>query len=302
MDVLSATATEHGERLVELALAEGLVLALDSIHFEEAGLDYRVAFARSLDGVAWVLRLPRRPDVVERLDEERRILDFVGRHLSVAVPRWEIATPGLIAYRRLPGAPGLTLSADKQPIWHFDPTSPEFASALGRLIAELHALDPDEAARAGVPRASMDTLRKTWRADLESVRASFKVAPRLLQDWQAWLDDDRCWSGPTVMTHGELYAAHVLFETPGQIVGVLDWTTARVGDPAVDFTYQSMMGPDAFAETVRAYRAAGGPEHTNLERRCAAILAASPLTYALFALRSGDPQHHAAAAAMLDPA
>lgn len=290
------------DELVERARAEGLALAVDSIHFEEAGLDYRVAFARSLDGVAWVLRMPRRPDVVERLDEERRILDFVARRLSAAVPRWEVATRELIAYRRLPGSPGLTLTADKQPIWHFDPTSPEFASALGRLIAELHAIDPDEAARAGVPRVSMDTLRTTWRADLESVRGSFKVAPRLLGDWQAWLDDDGCWSGPTVMTHGELYAAHVLVETPGQIVGVLDWTTARVGDPAVDFTYQSMMGPDTLAQTVTAYRNAGGPEHPNLVRRCAAILAASPLNYALFALRSGDPEHHAAAAAMLDPA
>lgn len=287
--------------LVFRASAAGLVLDLDSMRLEEAGLDYRVAFARDVDGAEWVLRMPRRPDVVERLDEERRILDFVGRRLSVAVPRWEITTPELIAYRRLPGSPGLTLTADKQPIWHFDPSSPEFAAALGRLIAELHALDPDEAAQAGVPRASMDTLRKTWRADLESVQASFEIAPRLLEDWQAWLDDDACWSGPTVMTHGELYAAHVLVETPGQIVGVLDWTTARVGDPAVDFTYQSMMGSDTLAETLRAYRAAGGPEHTNLERRCAAILAASPLTYALFALRSGDAQHHAAAEAMLDP-
>ena len=38
-----------------------------------------------------------------------------------------------------------------------------------------------------------------------------------------------------------LYAAHVLVDGPSRIVGVLDWTTAKVGDPAVDFTYQHMI-------------------------------------------------------------
>ncbi|HRE89410.1 MAG TPA: macrolide 2'-phosphotransferase, partial [Myxococcota bacterium] len=256
---------------------------------------------RDLDGIEWVLRLPRRPDVTARLFEEQRILDFVGGRLSVAVPRWQIVQPALIAYRRLPGSPGLTLDADKQPIWHFDPTSPEFASALGRLIAELHALDPQEAAQAGVPHATMDDVRASWRAELRAVQAEFAIAADLLEGWRTWLDDDSLWVGSTVMTHGELYAAHVLVETPGRIVGVLDWTTAKVGDPALDFTYQSMMGPETLDLTVRAYREAGGAEHPNLARRCAGILAAMPITYGLFALRSGDPEHRATAAAMLDP-
>jgi aminoglycoside phosphotransferase (APT) family kinase protein len=287
--------------LIARASAAGLALALDSVRLEEAGLDYRVAFARDLDGTEWVLRLPRRPDVTARLSEEQRILDFVSGRLPVAVPRWQIVRPELIAYRRLPGSPGLTLDANKQPIWHFDPTSPEFASALGRLIAKLHALDPQEAAQAGVPHATMDEVRENWRTELRAVQAEFAIAADLLEGWQTWLDDDSFWGGSTVMTHGELYAAHVLVETPDRIVGVLDWTTAKVGDPALDFTYQSMMGPETLEQTVRAYREAGGAEHPNLSRRCAGILAAMPITYGLFALRSGDPEHRATAAAMLDP-
>lgn len=117
----------------------------------EAGLDFRVAFARAGDGTDWVLRIPRRPDVSAKLAEERRILEFVGPRLSVAVPRWEVCSEELVAYRRLPGAPGLTLDASGQPIWHFEPSSPEFAAAMGRLIAELHAIDADAAREAGVP-------------------------------------------------------------------------------------------------------------------------------------------------------
>ncbi|HLT66568.1 MAG TPA: phosphotransferase, partial [Microbacterium sp.] len=145
--VAQATAAQR----VELAAHHGLELHADSVRFNEAGLDYRVAFARAADGTEWVLRLPRRPDVSAKLAEEQRILEFVAPRLSVAVPSWRVCSERLVAYPRLPGAPGLTLDASGQPQWHFDPSSPEFAAALGRLIAELHALDGDAAAKAGVP-------------------------------------------------------------------------------------------------------------------------------------------------------
>jgi aminoglycoside phosphotransferase (APT) family kinase protein len=291
-------ATER--ELRELASHHGLIV--DDVRINEAGLDYRVAFVRVANGDEWVLRIPRRPDVAARLPEERRILDFLGSRLSVATPRWEVCSEQLIAYRRLPGSPGLTLDASGQPVWHFDPSSPEFAAALGRLIAELQAIDGEEARRAGVPAVSAGELRASWRADLARVQSAFEIAPHLLERWEAWLGDDALWPDLTAFSHGELYAAHVLIDTPGRIVGVLDWTTARVGDPAVDFTYQHMMGPAAFEATEAAYLRAGGREHPHLAARCAELAAAAPLTYGIFALRSGDPQHLASAAAQLNPA
>ena len=288
-------------QLVALAARHGLDLDADTVRVEEAGLDFRVAFARAADGVEWVLRVPRRPDVSARLAEERRILDFVGPRLSVAVPSWQVCSEELVAYPRLPGEPGLTLDPGGQPVWHFDPSSPEFAAALGRLIAELHALDRDAAAGAGVPVVSMRDARATWRADLETVQAEFSIAEGLRERLEAWLERDALWPETTAFTHGELYAAHVLVDTPARIVGVLDWTTARVSDPAVDFTYQHMMGPAAFAATVAAYLEAGGAEHPHLAERCAAIAAASPVRYGVFALQTQDPAHRAAAAAQLDP-
>jgi aminoglycoside phosphotransferase (APT) family kinase protein len=119
--------------------------------------------------------------------------------------------------------------------------------------------------------------------------------------WEAWLGNDALWPDATAFTHGELYAAHVLIEPPARIVGVLDWTTAKVGDPAIDFTYQHMMGPAAFDATVAAYLEAGGREHPHLAARCAELAAAAPLAYGVFALRSGDPQHRTSAAAQLCP-
>jgi GTP-binding protein HflX len=288
-------------QLVELAARHGLVVDVDDVRINEAGLDYRVAFVHTTDGEDWVLRVPRTRDAAAKLSEERRILEFVRPRLSAAVPAWQVCSDELVAYRRLPGEPGLTLDASGQPVWHFDASSPEFATALGRLIAELQALDVNAARAAGVPVRSMSEVRSQWRADFERVRAGFEVAPSLEARWQAWFSNDMLWPERTAFTHGELYAAHVLVDGPSRIVGVLDWTTAKVGDPAVDFTYQHMMGPAAFEATVAAYVEAGGVVLPHLAERCAAIAAAAPLAYGLFALQSGNPQHRAAAAAQLLP-
>lgn len=287
------------DALAQLAAHHGLALDVDTLRIEEAGLDYRVAFARAADGADWVLRVPRRPDVSAKLADEQRILAFVAPRLSVAVPRWEICSESLIAYRRLPGDPGLTLNGS-EPVWHVDPSSPELGAALGRLIAELQSLDSNAAAEAGVPVMTAAQVRAQWRADFDKVRSELPIAPPLEARWQAWLANDALWPDATAFTHGELYAAHVLLETPGRIVGVLDWTTAKVGDPAVDFTYQHMMGPAAFEATLQGYLDAGGVEPPNLAARCAALAAASPLVYGLFALQTGDPQHRASAIAQLE--
>jgi len=298
----SLTTPEPSEaQLVELAARHGLTVDADAVHINEAGLDYRVAFVRAADGEDWVLRVPRRRDAAAKLSEERRILEFVRPRLSVAVPIWRVCSDELVAYRRLPGEPGLTLDGSGQPVWHFDPSSPEFATALGRLIAELQAFDVDAAREAGVPVMSMSEVRSQWRADFERVRAAFEIAHPLQARWEAWFSNDRLWPERTAFTHGELYAAHVLVDGPSRIVGVLDWTTAKVGDPAVDFTYQHMMGPAAFEATVAAYIEAGGVLLPHLAERCAELAAAAPLAYGLFALQSRNPQHRAAAAAQLLP-
>src|SRR5690606_6159241 len=148
-----------------------------------------------------------------------------------------------------------------------------------RFVAALHALGPDEARAAGVPVETPESLRATWRANVERVAGELPVAPDLLARLRAWLDDDGLWPTATTMTHGELYAAHVLVDDPGTITGVIDWSTAKVGDPAVDFVYQHMMGGPAFEATARAYEEAGGRSHPRLAERCAALAAAGPILY-----------------------
>jgi macrolide phosphotransferase len=287
--------------IATLAAEHGLVVDAAGIRFSEAGLDYRVAFATANDGAEWVLRLPRRADVSAKIADEAAILDLVRPQLEVAVPDWLVRSEQLIAYPLLPGRPGLTVSDAGEPEWHFDRDSPDFARSLGRLIARLHAVEVPAGAR--VPVESPRDVRDGWRSALERVESAFAVSPALAETWHAWLADDGLWPDYTVFTHGELYPAHLLLDDSDRILSVLDWTTAKVGDPAIDFMYHSVLAsPAAFDTAVEAYAEVAGRVPERLAERCAALFAIGPLNYALFALASGDPEHAAAAQAQLDPA
>lgn len=291
--------------VIALASAHGLRLSAKDATVNEAGLDYLVVMASDTNGRRWVLRVPRRADVSEGMAAEKRILDLVAPVLAedgVAVPDWRIRSPELIAYPALPGAPGLTLTGHGEPDWHMDPASPDYAERLGRLLARLHSITPERAGAAGVEVRTPARVRQAWREDVARVSEAFTVRPDLAEAWQAWLEDDTCWPERTVMTHGEVYPAHVLFDERGAITGVLDWTTARVDDPARDLSAQyGAAGDEMLRATLTAYVRAGGHVHPGLAAQAKHLWEASPIGYALYALTTGGETDLAAAAAMLNP-
>lgn len=288
--------------IIELAARHGLAIDGAKISLNEAGLDYQVAFATDDDGQDWVLRIPRRADVSAKIADEGRILDLVKRALSVAVPDWQVQTEELIAYPTLPGEPGLTLSDSGEPLWHFDRESPVYARSFGRVVAELHSIDPGEARASGIPIQSRADVRQDWEGKLRTVADNFTIAPSLRAAWDDWLEDEDLWPEFTTFTHGELYPAHLLLDDGGGIRSVLDWTTAQVGDPIVDFMiHHSVSSPETFQLTVDAYAEITGRIPERLAERCTATMAAWPLGYAVFALTTGDPEHAAAASAGLNP-
>lgn len=283
-----------------LAASHGLFLDADSVEFNEAGLDYRVVFAaESGTGKTWVLRLPRRPDVAANQEREEAILAFVRPRLSVAVPDWKIQEPDLVAYPLLPGSPGLTIGEGNQPVWHFDPASSGYLASLGDLIASLHGTDTLAAAAAGVPVETPEQVRAHWARALDDALAEFRIDSGLLDGWRRWLADDGLWPERTVLTHGELYPAHLLLDDADRIVSVLDWTTAKVSDPALEFMYVRLVSPDSFDAVVSRYRDTAGVAEPRLAERCSALIAAGPLNYAMFALTTGRPEHREAAQAQL---
>jgi macrolide phosphotransferase len=201
-------------------------------------------------------------------------------------------------------------------VWRIDPGSLRYAEELGRLLAELHAVPADEVAGTGLPVCSPEQVRQRWRRDLDTVCAELAVPEPARRRWLDWLADDGCWPRWSVLTHGELYPAHVLVDPDDRITGVLDWTTAEVGDPARDLAMQHALAPPAaFDRTLEVYRAAGGrvwprlveprlvePRlvEPRLVEHCARLWSTAPIGYALFALQTGDAAHRSAAQAGFD--
>lgn len=277
-----ADAADISDRAAE----HGLDIDASTISIIEAGLDFRVAIAQAADGTRWVLRMPRRADVVERATVEGRLLRAVAPLLSVRVPDWQIVSDRLIAYPLLPGMPGLTLDDSGAPVWSYDPTSSVYATSLGELLAELHAIEPSEVRGTGIDVLSPSDVREKWRADIDTVSAEFEVAPQTNSRWHAWLADDTFWPDWSVLTHGEIYPAHTLLDGE-RITAVLDWTTAEIGDPSKDFAFQqAFASPEAFDLTVRTYVENGGRVWPRLADHCSERFAASPIGYGLFALMS----------------
>lgn len=167
------------EQLLALAADHGLDLLGDSLRTEEIGLDFRVAFARARDGQDWVLRIPRRAEVLARAAVEGRLLAHLAPHLDVAIPDWRISTERLIAYPLLPGTPGLTVDPDGTVRWHVDMASTEYARTLGTFLAQLHAVDPVAATATGIPSLTPAEVRDRWREDLARVAEAFPIAPAL---------------------------------------------------------------------------------------------------------------------------
>ncbi|QGU06081.1 Phosphotransferase enzyme family protein [Corynebacterium occultum] len=296
--------SDHRE-ILDLARDHGLELDPESFRIIEMGLDFRVVLGDAADPQSqvsrWVLRIPRRPAVMEQARVEGKVLTLVAPQLGVDVPDWRIHSDTLIAYPLLPGEPGLELNETGEPVWAVDPSSEAYSLSLAELLAQLHQIDPATAAATGISVHTPEQARQQWQDQITRVGEEFTIAKHLLERWQAWLSEDSYWPDHCVLTHGEIYPGHTLIRE-GRISGVLDWTTASVTDPAKDLLFhQATASPEAFALTLRRYEELGGRTWPRLVEHCAEMFAANALGYAIYALETGAEEHREAARAGLNP-
>jgi macrolide phosphotransferase len=298
--VTTPTPSLDRDALASLARGHGIRLGGD-VEVNDVGLDFRAAFARDEEGVDWVLRIPRRPDVWPRAENEARVLKLLRGRLPVAVPDWRVTTRELIAYPRLAGMTAVTVDPEtKAPTWHIDKDSAEFAESLGRALATLHGVGPEEAVAAGLKASSPDEARRAFGDELDRVRREIGVGADLERRWRAWLDDDASWPPFSALVHGDLHVGHVLVDETSRATGILDWTEAEVSDPAIDFVFHLMaFGEPGLDRLLTIYEEAGGRTWPGIRSHVAERLAAFPVKYALFALTSGEAEHLQAARAQL---
>jgi macrolide phosphotransferase len=280
------------DALVESARREGLRLATTPADFDRSGLDFLVVHAHDEQGVPWVVRTPRRMAVVEAARVEARALSLVRGRLPVAVPDWRVFTDRVIAYPRLDGLPAVSYDPATGVVWNrVDPAAPGavFLHSLADAIAALQRMDARAIEAANLPTKSIDDVRALHARAMDETRAELAPPDAVWARWQRWLANDAVWPRHLALVHGDLHPGHLLLAEDGRVTGILDWTEAHLGDPAVDFAFVAgAFGKSALETCIARFEAAGGTSWPGLAAHAAERWAAFPALAAKWGLDMGN--------------
>lgn len=284
------------KQIKEITKKHNIILKEETMQFNESGLDFQVVFAQDESGIDWVLRLPRREDVMPRTKVEKQALDLVNQYAkSFQAPNWIIYTDELIAYKKLSGVPAGTIDHNiGNYVWEIDINNiPEsFHKSLGRVLAELHSIPSDKATELGLVVQTPEEVRISMKQRMDDVKAKFGVGENLWNRWQAWINDDEMWPKKTGLIHGDIHAGHTMIDKEANVTGLIDWTEAKISDVSNDFVFQyKAFGEEGLEDLILAYKEAGGYYWPKMKEHIIELVAAYPVSIAEFAILSGVEEY-----------
>ena len=284
------------KQVIEIAKKHNLILKEETMQFNESGLDFQVVFALDESGVDWVLRLPRREDVMPRTRVEKQALDLVNQYVKYfQAPNWIIYTDELIAYKKLDGVPAGTIDHNiGNYVWEIDINNvpPSFHMSLGRVLAELHSIPSDKATEFGLIVQTPEEARKSMKQRMNDVKTKFGVGEKLWNRWQSWVNDDEMWPKKTGLIHGDVHAGHTMIDKEANVTGLIDWTEAKVTDISNDFVFNyKAFGEEGLEALIIAYKEAGGYYWPKMKEHIIELVAAYPVSIAELAIVSGVEEY-----------
>jgi aminoglycoside phosphotransferase (APT) family kinase protein len=177
-------------------------------------------------------RLPRRKSAVAPIEKEHAWLSRLAPCLPLAIPVPIAKGSPSVGY---PYAWGVVQWITGEPPGAAVITDPVMARDLAGFVTALQAIDPtagpgpgEHNGWRGSDLSTFDAVmrrRFNWLADLDDIAAIVAVWDRSLETPP--------WTGRAVWIHGDLKGANLLLQGK-TVTGVLDWSAAGVGDPAVD--------------------------------------------------------------------
>lgn len=284
------------KQVMETAKKHNLILKEETMQFNESGLDFQVVFAQDENETDWVLRLPRREDVMPRTKLEKQALDLVNQYTKCfQAPNWTIYTNELIAYKKLDGVPAGTIDHNiGNYVWEIDINNiPEsFHKSLGKVLAELHSIPSDKAAELGLAVQTPEEAKMSMKQRMYDIKAKFGVGENLWVRWQAWINDDEMWPKKTGLIHGDVHAGHTMIDRDADVTGLIDWTEAKVTDISNDFVFHyKAFGEEGLEALILAYKEAGGYYWPKMKEHIIELVAAYPVSIAEFAMVSGVEEY-----------
>lgn len=247
------------------ALATAAVPGLEPVGASGVESSYDVDMAVVVDSQdrRWTVRAPRTPISGAAMEGEAALLANLARAVDDGDLAFEVPRPQGFASLPEGGRAVVYPEIAGRPLAVADLTGPLAQEAAG-VLAAIHSLPPAEVAQAGLPVYSALEYRERRLGELDEAAATGLIPRELLQRWEEACEDVRLWRFIPTVVHGDLSPENILVHQ-GRVVGVTQWSQARVGDPADDLAPLLAAAPEeGMDELLTAYESARGIDDAHL--------------------------------------
>lgn len=265
-------------------------LALNTVEPINAGQNSYILLINS----EWVFRFPKYEAGVRQLSREAAILDLIADRVPLEVPRpvyrnadASASARPFIGYRKIEGEP---LDAELLQQIGDEVIVRRLAGQLAEFLRELHRVNTDELLLE--ERQNYNAYAE-WAELYERIQT--KLYPHLKPDarkwteqhFQAFLASEAGTRIVPTLIHGDFGTTNILYDaTSQQISGILDFGSAGLGDPAVDYAaLRASYGEHFFQFLVNE-----NPQLSALMDRVLFYQGTFALQEALFGLENGDEE------------
>ncbi len=224
--------------------------------------------------------------------KELELLPLLRDAVSIAIPEpvW-YAEPsalfpfGVVGYTKIQGQP-LTPT-------RLRPTNvKQIAADIAGFLRELHdfRIEKLTASISPINAAARQSLRDDVLPTLRN-RLTVSEYQTVTRWWEALLCDNRMHCYTPALQHGDLWYENILTDDAAEtVVGVVDFESAAVGDPAQDFATQRHLGDEFANRVVDAYLAAGGALDADFPHRMQRLWELREFDGLQFAIRFDDAE------------
>ena len=239
-----------------------------------------------------IFRFPRTIHEAKILMHEVTVLSKIQNVTTLPVPNplyisvgREVVNENFMGYRMIPGEPLL------RTIMHTiqdEAALNNMAAQIATFMQELHNVSPE---KIGLALPLSDT-RDEWQGMYQQFRDKLFPFMRLdarkevAHNFETFLNDPKHFTYAPVLRHGDFGGSNILYDPQRLVItGVIDFSFAGIGDPALDVAAISTSGDDFFQRIRNAY-----PGIESMLERVTFYRSTYALQEALYGLRDDDKE------------
>jgi aminoglycoside 2''-phosphotransferase len=239
-----------------------------------------------------IFRFPRTIHEAKVLMHEVTFLSKIQNVKTLPVPNplyvsvgKEVVNENFMGYRMIPGEPLL------RTIMHTiqdDAALDNMAAQIAMFMQELHSTPPEKIGLALPLSDTRDEWQNMYQQFRDKLFPFMRVDARkeVAHNFETFLNNPQHFRYTPVLRHGDLGGSNILYDPQKlSVTGVIDFSFAGIGDPALDVAAISTCGDDFFQRIRKVY-----PDIESMLERATFYKSTYALQEALYGLRDDDKE------------